>query len=460
MRRGATAGIAGIATTLAVLLIALPRVAVAQDAGEPDTLSLERAIRTALIRNPSITSAEASAATAAADRWAHWGALLPTASVNAGIGSRSSTTLTFLDPDGSRVVLDDPVVSDSRSNSAGLSFGLQLSAQTFTTLDAGGERREAAEYGVSQAQALVVQQVKVNYFEALKQQRLVEVARRQLEARREEYELTEDKYEIAAVQRNELLTAEIALRNAELQLVEAEDALASAMRQLRVAQGVEGLAETEMTLVEPPTVPEVDGLDVEALLAGARTANPELQRLSALERAASTELWAARASYLPTLSANLSYGRGRQLSPSESFFEFSPANTSSSFSVSLNWPLFNGFQRRQQNAAASNQLATSRAELRAQELEVEADLRRLVDDIRRGDRRLDVLERNVELAEEALELTREQYRIGSVPYLNLQRAIEELDTAEQAAFDQRYELLKRWAELEALGGDGVMGATR
>lgn len=457
---------------LAALLAASPGPAAAQEArGEEaanpvpgaatsDTLSLERAIRTALIRNPNIVSAEANVATAAADRWAHWGALLPSASVSAGIGSRSSTTLTFLDPDGSRVVLDDPVVSDSRSNSAGLSFGLQLSAQTFTTLDAGGERREAAEYGVSQAQALVVQQVKVNYFEALKQQRLVEVARRQLEARREEYELTEDKYEIAAVQRNELLTAEIALRNAELQLVEAEDALASAMRQLRVAQGVDGLAETGMTLLEPPAVPEVDGLDVETLIAGARTANPELQRLSALERAASTDVWAARASYLPTLNANLSYGRGRELSASESFFEFSPANTSSSFSLSLSWPLFNGFQRKQQNAAASNQLATARADLRAQELEVEADLRRLVDDIRRGDRRLGVLARNVELAQEALELTREQYRIGSVPYLNLQRAIEELDTAEQAAFDQRYELLKRWAELEALVGDGLLEATR
>ncbi len=459
MRRRATAGIAGVGTTLAALLLVLPPAAAAQDA-EPDTLSLESAIRTALVRNPSITSAEANAATAAANRWAHWGALLPSASVNAGIGSRSSTRLTFLDPDGSRVVLDEPVVSDSRSNSAGLSFGLQLSAETFTTLDAGGERREAAEYGVSQAQVLVVQQVKVNYFEALKQQRLVEVARRQLEARREEYELTEDKYEIAAVQRNELLTAEIALRNAELQLVEAEDARAGAMRQLRVAQGVEGLEVTDMTLVEPPTVPEVDGLDAGALLAGARTANPELQRLSALERAASIEVWGARASYLPTLSANLNYGRGRELSASESFFEFSPANTSSSFSLSLSWPLFNGFQRKQQNAAASNQLATARADLRAQELEVEADLRRLVDDIRRGDRRLDVLERNVELAEEALELTREQYRIGSVPYLNLQRAIEELDTAEQAAFDQRYELLKRWAELEALVGDSLIEATR
>jgi outer membrane protein TolC len=65
-----------------------------------------------------------------------------------------------------------------------------------------------------------------------------------------------------------------------------------------------------------------------------------------------------------------------------------------------------------------------------------------------------VLERNVELAEEGLELTREQYRLGTVQYINLQRAIDDLDAAEQQAFEQRYELLKRWAELEELAGGG------
>ena len=425
---------------------------VAPGAGAQETIELEEAIRTALMRNPSIVSAEAGAATAAADRWAHWGALLPSASVNAGIGSSSSTTLTFLEPDGTRTVLDDPVVSDVRSNSASLSFNLQLGAQTFTTIDAGGERRVAADFGVSRARALVVREVKVAYFEALKRQRLVEVAQRRVDGRRGEYELTQDKYGIAAASRSELLATEIALRNAELQQLEAEDALDAAVRAIRVAQGVDDLSSTEVGLADPPAVPEAEALDTDALLAAARAGNPELRRLAALERAAATEVWAARAGYLPTLSANLSFSRGRQLAAEEGFFEFSPANTGSNFSLGLSLPLFNGFQRRQQNAAASNQLATARADMRQQELMVEQQVRDLVDDIQRGDRRLQVLERNVELAAEGLELTREQYRLGTVPYINLQRAIDDLDAAEQQAFEQRYELLKRWAELEELVG--------
>ena len=439
-----------LATALAVLGgLAL---GAASGAGGQETLELEEAIRTALMRNPSIVTAEASAATAAANRWAHWGALLPSASVNASIGSSSSTTLTFLEPDGTRTVLDDPVVSDVRRNSASLSFNLDLGAGTFTDIDAGGERRAAADYGVSRAHALVVREVKVAYFEALKRQRLVEVARRRVEGRRGEYELTQDKYGIAAASRSELLATEIALRNAELQLLEAEDALDAGVRAIRVAQGVEALSVTEVGLVDPPAVPDSEALEVEGLLASARSANPELQRLTALERAAATDVWAARSSYLPTLSANLSFSRGRQLAADEGFFEFSPANTGSNFSLGLSLPLFNGFQRRQQNAAASNQLATARADLRQQELVVEQQIRDLVNDIQRGDRRLRVLERNVELAEEGLELTREQYRLGTVQYINLQRAIDDLDAAEQQAFEQRYELLKRWAELEELAG--------
>lgn len=440
--------VAGTVVGLALATLASASILPAQE-----TLELENAIRTALLRNPSITTAEANAATAAADRWAHWGALLPSASVSANIGSSSSTTLTFLEDDGTRVVLDDPVISDRRSNGANLSFNLQLGAETFTTIDAGGEQRAAAEYRLSAAHALVVRQVKVAYFEALKQQRLVELAERQLELRREEFELTEDKYEIAAADRSELLASEIAVRTAELQLLEAEDARDRAVRAIRVAQGVDGLAETDVVLAEPPIVPDAGALAIDELLLAARGTNPQLLALAAEESAASTSVWAARSTYLPTLGASLSFGRGRQLGGDESFFEFSPANTSSSFQLSLSLPLFNGFQRKQRNAAASNQLAIARANLREQEIAVEQQIRGLVEDIRRGDRRLEVLAGNVELAEERLELTREQYRLGTVQYINLQQAIQDLDSAAGDVYEQRYELLKRWAELEELVGD-------
>lgn len=427
--------------------------ATAADAQE--TLRLEDAIRTALLENPAIVRAEANAATAAANRWADWGALLPAASLSANLSRSDFSTITFTNPDGTTTILDEAIDDVSRSNSGSLSLGLQLGAETFTQLDAGSQRRAASDFRLSAAQADVVRQVKVAYFDALLRQRLVGVARRQVEGRREDFELTQEKYRIAAVGRGDLLGTEIELRNAELALLEAEDAFDAAVRAIRVAQGVDRMDVTGLELVDPEEVPDAEGLDVESLLAAARRANPELRALAADERAASSALRSARMSYLPTLSFNLNFSRSRGLGDDEGRFTFSPVNTNRGFTIGASLPLFNGFARKTRNAQASNDLAIARASLTEQELRLEQDVRGLVDDIRRGSRRLDVLERNGELARERLDLTREQYRTGSVDYFSLQQTIESVDAAERAVFEARYALLRQWAELESRVGDGL-----
>jgi outer membrane protein TolC len=420
-----------------------------------ETLELEDAIRTALMENPAISRAEANAATAAANRWADWGALIPTVSLGASLSRSDFSNITFPNPDGTTTILDEPIDDFSRNNSGSLSLGLQLGAEKFTQLDAGGEARAATDLRLSAAQADVVRQVKVAYFDALLRQRLVDVAQRQVEGRREDFELTQEKYRIAAVGRSDLLGAEIELRNAELALLEAEDAFDAAVRAIRVAQGVDRMDVTDVRLEDPVSVPAAEALDVDALLAAARRANPELRALAADERAASSSVLSARMSYLPTLNFNLNFSRSRGLGDDEGRFTFSPVNTNRFFTISASLPLFNGFDRKTRNAQASNNLAIARASLTEQELLLEQDIRRLVDDIQRSARRLDVLERNAELARERLELTREQYRTGSVDYFSLQQTIESIDAAERAVFEARYELLKQWAEIENRVGDGL-----
>lgn len=445
MRRRLTS----IAVAVAVALAAAP------DAAGQETLALEDAIRTALMENPAIARAEANAATAAANRWADWGALLPTASLSASLSRSDFSNITFPNPDGTTTILDEPIDDVSRSNSGSLSLGLQLGAETFTQIDAGAEERAASDLRLTAAQADVVRQVKVAYFDALLRQRLVDVARRQVEGRRDDFELTQEKYRIAAVGRSDLLGAEIELRNAELALIEAEDAFDAAIRAIRVAQGIDRMDVTDIELVDPAEVPDAETLDVDGLLAAARRANPELRALAADERAAATSVLSARMSYLPTLNLSLNFARSRGLGDDEGRFTFSPVNKNRGFSIGASLPLFNGFDRKTRNAQASNNLAIARASLTEQELLLEQDVRRLVADIRRSARRLEVLERNAELARERLDLTREQYRTGSVDYFSLQQTIESIDAAERAVFEQRYELLKQWAELENRVGDGL-----
>ena len=200
-------------------------------------------------------------------------------------------------------------------------------------------------------------------------------------------------------------------------------------------------------------MPDAEALNADALVAAARAANPDLRALAADARAASSDVWSARASYLPNLNFDLNFNRSRQVARDESLFTFSPANTSRSFSISASWALFNGFQRKQQNAQASSQLIQARADLKAEDLRVEREVHDLVDQLQRRSRRLEVLDRNADLAAERLDLAREQYRLGSISYFNLQQAIESLDQSQQDVLNERYELLKDWAELERRAGD-------
>ncbi len=419
------------------------------------TLPLDQAIRMALLQNPSMSSAEATASAAAASRWADWGALLPSVSVSGSVNRTNFTTTTFQNPDGTTTVLDEAIDDVNKSNAAGLRFGLQLSADRFANLGSGGARKEAADYRLAATSIDVIRQVKVVYFDALKAQALVGVARRQAAARQQDFDITQDRYRIAAASRSDLLGAEIDLRNAELRAMDAEDALAAAVRQLWSTLGQDAAAvdSEKLVLLDPERPPDAASLNVDALVASARAANPDLRALVADERVAASGVWSARASYLPNLNFDLNFGRSRQVSPDESLFTFSPANTSRSVSISASWALFSGFQRKQRNAEATSQLIQARANLKAERLKLEREVHDLVDRLQRRSRRLDVLERNADLAAERLDLAREQYRLGSITYFNLQQAIESLDQAELDVLDERYELLKDWAELERRAGD-------
>jgi outer membrane protein len=447
----------------AVAVIAIAGIAVLASPGRAQqVMPLEDALRTALTRNPTIESSMAAAAPATSSRWADWGAFLPTIDLRGALSQTDFTTVTFLDPTGVSQELDDPITSTRKSSSASISFGLALlNPERIAAVKAGDARENAADYRLSAAERVVIRDVKRSYFEALKQKKLLDVSRRQLEARRQDFEVTQQRYRIAAASRSDLLGAEIDMSDAELRVLDSEDALARALRQLQVTLGVAvtDAAPKSIELVDVDRVPDATPLNADALAASALSANPNLLALQEDERAASSDMWSAKASYLPRIDIGYSFGRSKELARNESLFNFSPANTSDGFVISGSWSLFSGFSRKRQTAQADQQRRQAAAQLTAQQLQIEKDVRDLVEELKRRGQRLTIQERNVELAGERLDLAREQYRLGSIPYFNLQQAIDRLTLAEQSLFQERYDYLIGWASLEEkVGGNLTAGA--
>ncbi len=430
---------------------------VATPAWSQQVVPLEEALRTALTLNPNIESSAAAAAAATSSRWADWGAFLPTIDLRGSLSQTDFTTVTFVDPTGVSQELENPITSTRKSSSGSLTFGLSLlSPERISNVRAGDARENAADYRLTAAERTVIREVKSSYFEALKQQKLLDVSERQLEARRQDFEVTEQRYRIAAASRSDLLGAEIDLSDAELRVLDSEAALSRALRQLQVTLGVP-VTNTDpgsLELVDMDRVPDAASLDADAMVASALVANPNLLALQQDQRAASADLWSAKSTYLPRIDIGYTFGRSKELGREESLFDFDPANTSGGFVVQGSWSVFSGFTRKRQTAQADRARRQATAQLTAEQLQLEKDVRDLVKELKRRSERLRIIERNVALAGERLDLAREQYRLGSIPYFNLQQAIDRLTLTEQSLFQERYDYLIGWASLEErVGGD-------
>lgn len=429
----------------------------AQEGRPPDSLTVEQAVRIALERSPQVRSATATADAAGADQRAAWGEFLPTASANISFRRSSFTRTTFEGEEGVSKTLPEPLESTSKGVSQGLSFSWDLldGGRRFANLSQRSASVRAAQRRLDDARRTVTAAVRRSYYEALKRQRLLELAERQVEDRRLELELARRRYEIAAVDRTEVLGAENGLLNAQISLLSEEGNLEAELRGLAVEMGYPAERGVGLALVDVERLPDASALDLEALVTRAVGTDPEVLALGAERDAASAGQWAARSSYLPTISLSYGLSRSQSLGPEDPFFVFDPSDHANSFSVSASWNLFDGFRREQQTAQASSSRRRAEQELARRRLEIEREVRRLVTQIEVAARTLELRERSFAIAEERLDMTREMYRQGdaSVDFVTLQSAVNELTNAERSLIDQRYEYLKSWSDLEEFVGD-------
>ncbi len=432
----------------------------ARPAAEPppppgDTVTLREALSAALGRHPDVRGARADASAERSARWSDWGAFLPTADVSGSFNRSSFTNFSFPRPEGTAEVRDTPVTGErlGASQALNVQWTLLEGGRRIAELAAGGEDVRAAELRLSAAERRVAAAVKEAYFEAAKQRRLAEIARRQLRNRRQEHRRAQERFRIAAIDRGDLLGARGQVRDAEIALLDARDAFRRARRELAVRMGEPGRLGRRFALAPPPDPPDAAALAADSVVAAALSSHPELRALEAEVSAASSRVLGERASYLPTVSLGFSTSRSESLGPGGEFFNFDPRNRSEGLSLTARWQIFSGFQRKEQNARQSATVDRRRAERTRRRLEIERTVRDLASEVRRRDRRLGLLEDRVEVARERLRLTEEEFRAGSTGYTDLQQAIQELTNAERSVVQERYEYLKAWARLERWAGD-------
>jgi outer membrane protein TolC len=324
----------------------------------------------------------------------------------------------------------------------GLSLFNALDRQRLRTL---AESRALTELDVAIERA---------YWDALEQEELQRAEEELLEAREVDLRVAERLFGLAMRTRVDVLRAELAIEQQRLTLGRQRAATEQAHLALRTLLGDDELPAFE--LVEGPT-PSFDpsALSVEALVERANGANLELRQADVAIESAGAELRDSNnRRWWPTLFATYNVARRAQTPEGQALFDLTPDEPlDHRFFIGLRIPAFtNYFENRQASARASVELDNATEAEREARLRVEETVRGALLELESQWEALAVAERAGDIAAEALELAREEYRLGTRTFEALRQSIDEEAATRRQLIQSRYAFADALLDLEEAVG--------
>jgi len=413
--------------------------AVAQETPVPARLTLEDAIAIARERSPDLAQARNTLNAQGSQVSAGFGAFLPTLSAQLQFAGSDSRTVTGQDDYGQPVELPEAISFRGSSSNQGLYTSLTLfnGFRNLKTYNAAKASYAAADEARLAVETRVDAETTRRFYDAVRARQVIALEERLLASAREQRDNTARLFRTASATQEDLLGAEADVASQELQVARAEGDADKAVLAVREQLAlVEPLA-FEVTGELPPAW-DPAAIDVDSLVALAVRAHPDIARLDATASSAHLRASAARGSYWPTVRLGASLSRSVNLRSYEALFDLNPQNRSLGFSVTLDWPLFQGFQTRAQVAQASSEALNAEESLRAAKLAREREVRAALIDLQNAYRGVALAERAAELSNERLRLSRERYAIGAISFANLQILIDRAAQEERQVINARY----------------------
>ena len=234
------------------------------------------------------------------------------------------------------------------------------------------------------------------------------------------------------------------------QLIEAEDALANAMRTLDTVIGTghyDSVDELDHLVPKfKPSANQVDGIDQWIQLALGSNSQIEAGRFSV--QAADAEVARRRAGHYPTLDLVAAHG----LNEADSVTTINQRNRTSVVGVQLRVPLYSGGSVSASTTQAVARFERARAELDAVRAGVLVELRRQHGLIRSNAAKIQALESAVSSAQLLVEATRKSVVGGVRVNLDVLNAEQQLYTSRRDLAQARYDYLNAYMQLRYYAG--------
>ena len=426
----------GLLLTTSLLALAPPA------AAQAPKLTLTEAIARADRVQPVVVSALGTVRTAAARQRSASGAFFPSLSLNSGIGRSFSEGPQRVDPNTGQVISGNST-NQSITNSVSSNVDLFTGFRRGSEKKAAGANRDFAEASLLNARANQQLTTTNQFFDVLGAEHLLRV--REASVRRAEEQL---KVSVALLHagrgiRPDSLRSVVTLGNAQLQLINAQTALATAeanLGRLVGEDGPVGAVEDSSLYILLPAV------DTAGLRAEAMAQAPSVRAAQASAASARAAIGVAKASYFPTLNLSGSFSLNGSRANDYDFLQGRQLN------LGMSWPIFNRFQREQ--TIVSSQVNAENAEASAAEArrQVLASFTADLAALEAARLRLGIAQTSVLAATEDLRVQQERYRLGASTIVDVLTSQEALNQAEVDAVTARFDYLRARAQISALIG--------
>ncbi len=440
-----------------LLLLAPPpaasRVEGADRADLSSPLTVEDCVRIALENNYNVVIARNNVRSSRAATSGAWSGILPDISASAywdRLTQGPTEQLTLNERTGE-------IIASQTESQAFVSYTMGLNATqsvfNWSALQSLAQARanlSAARHSSKAAENDITFEVKSQFYNLVKAQKLLEVSEKSLERSRSQLERAQSLFELGSVAKSDVLRAKVDMGQSELDLITARNNVE--LEKTRLAK-IMGLGLGEDFSIQAELVVEEMAVEGEDLYRTAAEQRPDLRAAAERVRGAKAGVKSAKGGHYPSFFGFFNW-RWRDDRFPDSTDDFDKRYTWD-VGMGISVPIFDGMLTRANIGEARASLMTREKEYEDLELSVALEVKEALLALEEARQRIRVSEDQFASAEENYKLAQEQYEVGLGTILELTDARVELTSAE----NQRVEAITAYkvavAQLDRARGANV-----
>jgi outer membrane protein TolC len=387
--------------------------------------SLADVTATALKNHPLILQSDADFAAAVARKGQAQSAWYPT--VNVSSGHTEST--------GYSTTLKRALSTESNFARGDLNWMLYDFGRTGATVDRADANAAINRENAATTREDVVFAATVAFYDVLRAEKTLVFRQENLRQQEALHRQASAFYEAGVRAKIDVVRAEANLYDARAQLSQAENGVRVARITLLQRIGVDGPAGFRLTGALPEfSLPGT----LQDWVAEAERNRPELRALVEKERAATESLRLARAGYLPYLVGTAGYGY---------LGEDFPLQKTYGFTATLNYPVFSGFETREQTKEALATISSTQFEYIETKRRVRLQVEVSAFSVREAQERLSARMKQRDASEENLRLATARYEVGAGDIIEMTDAQAQMVRSETDAINTAFDFAVSHASL-------------